>query len=634
MARSILFVDADSIQVEELKPLLEKRGFSVDWAVDGEQGLEKFEKDKYSAAIVDLFLPKISGHELIKKFREASAKKKLPIILASSLLKGLDLDDDTVRERWGADRFLDKPIDSNLLLWSLEELIEQYGVEEEARVEKEVRVEGKKPEEVVEEKPRPSELPFVVQGIEQRGSLKVLGVLELAGWLWHQKKTATLKLINNRQEVLIYFKDGKPIRIEEMLSDVGLAEALFKRGAIPLEDCLLNLKTLELFRFGPQGRVVRTGKLKLSELMWTISDIQKERALAVLDWHTGAFQIEDGIPERVETNVTISPYLVIKQAIERTDSGRLAEIYGDISALKVKRVESQKGLLEHLELSDDEKELWNKLKAEQTVESFVNASGLSPLTAFKALYLFLLMGLATLERPIELSQLRALLLKIAVEKPAASAPTSGQLKTGEATEPAQVNEEAFKLTEKPSAPSAKRNEQFVPKQEMQPQAESANGVTKETVMGAEVSFRMGLNLLRQGNFVDARRELEKAVEALPNDAIFNAFFAWATYQAKLPDYPTAVKTAEKHFKKAVELQPDSDTVLLLWGKYLRAKGELSKAVVVFTRAVKINSKNPDVQAELKKALAAIAQKKLKEEEENNKPEEPSLSKLLTKRIIK
>lgn len=633
MAKSILFVDADSIQVEELKPVLEKRGFIVDWAVDGEQGLEKFKRDKYSAAIIELFLPKISGHELIKKFREESAKKKIPIILTSSLLKGLDLDDDTVRERWGADRFLDKPIDANLLLWSLEELIEQYGVEEEAKEEK---IEEKKPEAIVEEKPRPSELPFVVQGIEQRGSLKVLGVLELAGWLWHQKKTATLKLINNRQEVLIYFKDGKPIRIEESLSDVNMAEELFRRGAIPLEDCLLNLKTFELFRFGPQGRIIRTGKLKLSDLVWAINDIQKERALAVLEWNAGAFQIVDEIPERVEQNITISPYQFIKLAVERSDSGRLAEIYGDIYALKVKRVEGQSKLLDQLELSAEEKNLWNNLEVEQTVENFVNTSGLSPLAAFKVLYLFLILGLATLEKPIELSQLRALLLKIVANESSTPSASGKQSTAKESAEPSpsQVEGAEFKLIDKPTAPSAKRNEQVVPEKEPQPKSEEPTGVAKETLMSAEVSFRMGLNFLRQGNFVDARRELEKAVEALPNDPIYNAYFAWATYQSKLPDYPTAVQIAEKHFKKAVDLKSESDTVLLLWGKYLRAKGELSKAVVVFTRAVKINPKNPEAQAELKKALAAIAQKKLKEEEANNKPEEPSLSKLLTKRIIK
>ena len=633
MAKSILFVDADSIQVDELRPFLEKRGFVVDWAVDGEDGYEKFNADNYSASIVELFLPKISGNELIKKFREHATKGRFPIVLTSSLLKGVDLDDQTVRERWGADRFLDKPLDPNLLLWSLEELIEQYGVKEE------VKVEQKKVEEVVEERPPLYEMPFVVQGIEERGSLKVLGVPELAGWFLHQKKTATLKLAHLRQDVFIYFIDGKPVRIEEPFVDVSLAGALFERGAIPLEDCLLNLKTLELFRYGPQGRIVRTGKLKLADLVALIEDIQKERALIAFDWHEGAFQIDESVPARVEPNITISPEKFIEQALERADSGRLAEIYDDIRAFKIRRSDSLKGMLDQFGISEQAKSLWSNLGTGQSVEAVVSAAGLSPLVAFKALYLLFLLGMVSLEKPIELSQLRALLLKVAVDKPQAPAESSQVRPSKVEQKPAPAEVKAGEvgakegLTETP-AKQAGPQPQLEEKKAEQLKLPLENEVSKETAMKADVGFRMGINLLRQGNLVDARRELEKAVEALPEEPMYNAYFAWATYQSKLPDYPTAIKVAEKHFKKAVELQPESDAILLLWGKYLKAKGELSKAVVVLTRAVKLNSKNPEAQTEMKKTLAAIAQKKFKEEDEKVVPEEPSLSKLLTKRIIK
>ncbi len=765
MANKLLFIDPDKTVVEELGPIFERRGFEVGWAADGESGLSKLLDDGYKAAVVELFLPKLSGADLIRKLRSDERGKRIPVILTSALLGAVDIDDDTVRERWGADRFLDKPLDPNILLWSVEELVESYAEAEEPAEAEEAGV----------EEARPKTWSFFISGIESTGSLKVLGVAELLGWLMSQAKTATLKLTHEGREATIYCVEGRPVRIDSQLSSEDLGEVLYHKGAIPIEEALLNLKTMETYRVDAKGQVQSTGKLDLAELLEVVEEAKKEKALAILEWHDGTFQIIDRVPAHVEPNITIGPEPLIARALSHADSDRLARMYELIGLRRARRVDAfADALLDDFMLDDEALALWDELRTEQTVARLVLKSSVSPAKAFRTFYYFLILGLVQLDRSIDISELRLHLLRPPEPEPAPKteaapdrvarepAATEAEVESeaeaamqepveqaveerlpegerlvdelidqalkepieepilpleyepvldsellsepeGEIPEevaeplpeevlepapPPEPRREEFRLIEEPyrtpprpkpgsrrvdaaarptpppppppPAPKAPPVPERPPVKTVappspppsppprpshppapepvepaaKPEVEAPPKSTKEAIMVAELSFRTGLNLLRQGNFVAARAEFQKALDTLPDEPEYNAYYAWATYRSQLPDPKTAQRIAEEHFKKAVELQSESDAILVLWGKYLKAKGNLSKAIVVLTRAIKINARNPEAQTELKNALALVAQKKLREEEEREEGEEPSLGKLLTKRIIK
>jgi two-component system response regulator PhoP len=86
----ILLVEDESSLRSQLKDRLEAKGYSVDDAADGENGLFLGREYPMDLAIIDLGLPGISGMELIRRLRAAGSR--LPILIL------------TARGRWQGSR--------------------------------------------------------------------------------------------------------------------------------------------------------------------------------------------------------------------------------------------------------------------------------------------------------------------------------------------------------------------------------------------------------------------------------------------------------------------------------------------------------------------------------------------------
>ena len=79
----ILYVEDATFLAEAVKHNLEKEGFLVDLANDGEDGLDKALKDIYDCVVLDIMLPKLSGTDILKRMREKNVQT--PVIMLSAL---------------------------------------------------------------------------------------------------------------------------------------------------------------------------------------------------------------------------------------------------------------------------------------------------------------------------------------------------------------------------------------------------------------------------------------------------------------------------------------------------------------------------------------------------------------------
>lgn len=59
--KKILIIEDQSNIIELIRFNLEQTGYQVDYALDGEAGLEQIHKNRYDLLILDLMLPKIDG---------------------------------------------------------------------------------------------------------------------------------------------------------------------------------------------------------------------------------------------------------------------------------------------------------------------------------------------------------------------------------------------------------------------------------------------------------------------------------------------------------------------------------------------------------------------------------------------
>jgi two-component system response regulator RegX3 len=99
----ILLVEDEASLAESVRYNLEREGFRVAVAPDGNAGLERFRVDRPSLVVLDLMLPEMSGLDLCKLIREEST---VPIIM----LTAKDAEADKVAGlELGADDYVTKP---------------------------------------------------------------------------------------------------------------------------------------------------------------------------------------------------------------------------------------------------------------------------------------------------------------------------------------------------------------------------------------------------------------------------------------------------------------------------------------------------------------------------------------------
>jgi len=82
--KRILFIEDESALQKAFAEILNQEGYQVIPALDGETGL-KLAKQKPDLILLDLILPKVHGLEVLKKLKEESATKEIPIIVLTNL---------------------------------------------------------------------------------------------------------------------------------------------------------------------------------------------------------------------------------------------------------------------------------------------------------------------------------------------------------------------------------------------------------------------------------------------------------------------------------------------------------------------------------------------------------------------
>ncbi len=103
MPKKLLVVDDEPAIVKGLKFSLERDGYQIDAAYDGEEAMKMFDENQYDLVILDVMLPKLDGLTVLQRIRE---KSSVPVIMLTA--KGEDMDKILGLE-YGADDYITKP---------------------------------------------------------------------------------------------------------------------------------------------------------------------------------------------------------------------------------------------------------------------------------------------------------------------------------------------------------------------------------------------------------------------------------------------------------------------------------------------------------------------------------------------
>ena len=100
----LLLVEDEEGFAEALCTSLKMEHYIVDWAADGEEGLDLALDDVYDAIILDIMLPKMNGLEILKEIRKQGIHTPVLMLTAKS-----ELNDKITGLDMGADDYLTKP---------------------------------------------------------------------------------------------------------------------------------------------------------------------------------------------------------------------------------------------------------------------------------------------------------------------------------------------------------------------------------------------------------------------------------------------------------------------------------------------------------------------------------------------
>lgn len=116
----IFMVEDDKNFGAVLKSYLEIHNYQVVWVDDGAIAMNRFKKDKFDICILDIMLPNIDGFEIGSEIRKVN--QNIPLIfltaktLKADILKGFKI---------GADDYITKPFDSEVLLYKIKAILKR-----------------------------------------------------------------------------------------------------------------------------------------------------------------------------------------------------------------------------------------------------------------------------------------------------------------------------------------------------------------------------------------------------------------------------------------------------------------------------------------------------------------------------
>ncbi len=110
-AKNILLVEDDPNFGIVLRDYLNLNSFQVTLAKNGMEGFDKYKKGDYDLCILDVMMPYKDGYTLAKEIREDNTSVPIIFLTAKSMKE-----DVLQGYKVGADDFLNKPFDSEVLL--------------------------------------------------------------------------------------------------------------------------------------------------------------------------------------------------------------------------------------------------------------------------------------------------------------------------------------------------------------------------------------------------------------------------------------------------------------------------------------------------------------------------------------
>lgn len=118
--KSIFIIDDEKEICESISMILDYEGYEAGYSTSAKEGLQKVTSNNFSALLLDISMPEMSGFEVLKKVKEEKPDISVIIISAHG-----SVENAIKATKLGAFDFIEKPIDRDKLVISVRNAVEQ-----------------------------------------------------------------------------------------------------------------------------------------------------------------------------------------------------------------------------------------------------------------------------------------------------------------------------------------------------------------------------------------------------------------------------------------------------------------------------------------------------------------------------
>jgi len=618
MSATLLCVQHDRELGRLYAEALTAEGYEVLRANDGRRALEILKRQNPSLVVLDLYLPRQDGFEVLAEMRVRSESKTLPVLL---FCDG-DVTDE-IRSRakaLGAFGVESSPVETDRLV---------------ARVAEQIG--------------SPEEKSATTRQHLSEGSLKEIPIPDLLRRLHIDALDGVLLLDHGRKKKAIEFRSGWPVSVKSNLISECLGSYLVKQGRCSksqLDESIKRMRTGE----GLQGEIlVAMDVLDEDGVVEALQAHAQEKFLEVFSWRGGQFKFRRGAHVQRGSSFGIEghPLKLIAEGIRSffplKQIDRYFEVYQDAFLVPLADRQDQ---LAQVELTAEEGTWLRGLEGSMSLGALLDA----PESIRRIVFALISLEVLGVESSTGAGTPVTLVLEDVVDslddlQTSAGSKTDEELRIelaelangmqnkdyygvlgvaktadddviqsahaslakqahpdrfhGASSSVRQLASQVFaRITEAYSAIATKDDRANYATELSKGRRVSAAEGEGRRALQDETEYQRGEKLVAKRDYEGALACFGRAMENYPSEGEYRSHYGWCLYLCH-PDSEVMLSEALEHCRRGVKLAKDREKPYLLLGRLYKATGRPVAAKKMFTRAVSIRPQCVEAMRELR-----------------------------------
>lgn len=193
MVKKILVVEDSPTQAQRAQLILQKEGYDVSWAFDGQEGLKQALSGSPDLVVTDIMMPNMDGYRMTSQLKSNPETKDIPVVMlttkgeVSDIIKGLAA---------GADNFITKPYESSFLVNRIQTIFDNVLLRQTGKLTEDAEIEDFKGK-IVMTSDRHQILELLLSTISVIIHCNVMGIFLLSEALEHSLYMVSLQPLSS-----------------------------------------------------------------------------------------------------------------------------------------------------------------------------------------------------------------------------------------------------------------------------------------------------------------------------------------------------------------------------------------------------------------------------------------------------